>query len=102
MPVVMNMRWDGVTPEQYEEAREQVGWEQHGPEGGMIHIASFTDAGLRVTDVWETVDDFNRFVASRLMPVVEEIGIEGEPDVTFSDLQAVWNPGVAQAAAARA
>ena len=29
MPIVMNMRWDGVTPEQYEVAREQVGWEQH-------------------------------------------------------------------------
>jgi len=27
MPIVMNMRWDRVTPEQYEQAREQVGWE---------------------------------------------------------------------------
>ena len=67
MPVVMNMRWDGVTPEQYDEARTQVGWEQHAPEGGLIHIASFTDSGLRVTDVWETAADFDRFVATRLM-----------------------------------
>ena len=84
MPIVMDMRWDGVTP------------------GGIIHIASFTEDGLRVTDVWETADDFNRFVESRLMPVVQELGIEGEPDVTFSELQAVWNPSVAQVAAARA
>jgi hypothetical protein len=41
-------------------------------------------------------------VESRLMPVVQELGIEGEPEVTFSELQAVWNPGVAQVAAARA
>lgn len=102
MPIVMNMRWDSVTPEQYEQAREQVGWALRPPDGGIIHIASFTEGGLRVTDVWETADDFNRFVESRLMPVVQELGIEGEPDVTFSDLQAVWNPGVAQAAAARA
>ena len=101
MAIVMNMRWEGVTPEQYEQAREQVGWEQRRPEGGIIHIASFTAEGLRVTDIWETADDFNRFVATRLMPVVQEIGIEGEPDVTISDLQAVWNPGVEQAAAAR-
>ena len=102
MPIVMNMRWGGVTPEQYEQAREQVGWEQRAPDGGIIHIASFTQDGLRVTDVWETADDFNRFVESRLMPVVQELGIEGEPEVTFSELQAVWNPGVAQVAAARA
>jgi hypothetical protein len=101
MPVVMNMRWDGVTPEEYEQAREQVGWEQRSPEGGIIHIASFTDEGLRITDIWETADDFNRFVASRLMPVVREIGIQGEPDVTFAELQAVWNPGVGQATAIR-
>jgi hypothetical protein len=102
MPIVMNMRWDGVTPEQYEKAREQVGWEQRAPEGGILHIASFTDSGLRVTDIWETAEDFNRFVAARLMPVVQEIGIEGEPDVTFSEVQAVWNPGVEQTVAARA
>jgi hypothetical protein len=94
MPIVMNMRWDGVTPEQYDAAREQVGWEQHGPEGGLIHIASFTDEGLRVTDVWETAEDFNRFVERRLMPVVREIGIEGEPDVAISGMHAIWNPGV--------
>lgn len=94
MPIVMNMRWDGVTPEQYDAAREQVGWEQHRPEGGLIHIASFTDEGLRVTDVWETAEDFDRFVERRLMPVVREIGIEGEPDVTIWGMHAIWNPGV--------
>jgi hypothetical protein len=100
MPIVMNMRWDGVTPGQYEVAREQVGWEQHRPEGGLIHIASFTEEGLRVTDVWETAEDFNRFVESRLMPVVQEIGIEGEPDVTITPMHAIWNPGVERTATA--
>ncbi len=33
--------------------------------------------------MWETAEDFNRFVERRLMPVVQEIGIEGEPDVTI-------------------
>ena len=86
MPVVMNMRWDGVTPEEYEAAREQVGWEQHAPEGGLIHIASFAGAALQVTDVWETAEDFTRFAEGRLMPVVQELGIEGEPDVTITPM----------------
>jgi hypothetical protein len=99
MPIVMNMRWDGVTPEQYEAAREQVGWEQHAPEGGLIHIASFAGGVLQVTDVWETAEDFNRFVEGRLMPVVQELGIEGEPDVTITPVHAIWNPGVERTAA---
>ena len=80
MPIVMNMRWDGVTREEYEEARDQVGWEQRAPEGGLLHIASFAEDGLRVTDIWESADDFNRFVENRLMPVVQEIGIQTQPD----------------------
>jgi hypothetical protein len=96
MAIVMNMRWDGVTTEQYEAAREQVGWEQRPADGGLLHIASFTDTGLRVTDVWESADDFNRFVDRRLMPVVQEIGIEGEPDVAITPLHALFNAGLAQ------
>ena len=85
MPIVMNMRWDGVTREEYEEARDQVGWEQRAPEGGLLHIASFAEDGLRVTDIWESADDFNRFVENRLMPVVQEIGIQVPPTGVVGD-----------------
>ena len=101
MAIVMNMRWDGVTPEQYEAAREGVGWEQHASEGGLLHIASFAADGLRVTDIWENADDFNRFVEGRLMPVVRELGLEGDPDVTITPMHAVWNPGVERRAHSR-
>jgi hypothetical protein len=94
MAIVMNMRWDGVTPEQYDALRTQVGWEQHAPEGGRLHVASFADGALCVTDIWDSADDFNRFAELRLMPVVQEIGIQGEPAVTIAPLHAVWNPGV--------
>lgn len=98
MPIVMNMRWDGVTREEYEEARDQVGWEQRAPEGGLLHIASFAEDGLRVTDIWESADDFNRFVENRLMPVVQEIGIQTQPDLIITEMHAVWNPGVERTA----
>ena len=35
------------------------------------------------------------------MPVVQELGIEGEPGVTIAPMHAIWNPGVERAAAAR-
>ena len=34
------------------------------------------------------------------MPVVQEIGIEGEPDVTITPMHAIWNPGVERRATA--
>lgn len=81
MPVVMKMSWDGVTPEQYDEARDKVDWEGDAPQGGMFHVAWFEPGTMRVIDVWESPEAFQRFVDERLMPAVQALGIEGQPEV---------------------
>ena len=93
MPVVMKMRWDGVTPDQYDAAEKTVDWPSGIPEGAVHHVAWFTDGGLNVVDVWETEDDFNRFVEDRLMPGVQQVGIEGEPKVELHDTHRVFAAG---------
>jgi hypothetical protein len=94
MQTVMLMRWHGVTVDQYEEARSLVNWEGDVPDGAVLHIAGFDGDDLRVTDVWESPEQFQRFVDERLMPGVKEIGIEGEPEVRLYPLQAIFNPKV--------
>jgi hypothetical protein len=95
MPTVMNMRWRGVTPEQYEEARRIIDWEGDVPDGAQFHIAWFDDEGLRVVDLWDSPDKFQAFVESRLNPGVEQVGIQGEPDVQMAAAQAVFAPAYA-------
>jgi hypothetical protein len=94
MQTVMLMRWAGVTAEQYEEARSRVGWETDVPDGSVLHVAGVDGDDLRVTDVWESPEHFQRFVDERLMPAVKEIGIEGEPEVRLYPVQAIFNPRV--------
>src|SRR3954466_226090 len=79
--VVMSMRWRGVTPEQYEEARQVVNWEGDVPDGAVLHVAGFDNDGRRVNDVWESAEQFEAFVENRLMPGVQQMGIEGEPEI---------------------
>ena len=98
MQTVMLMRWAGVTPEQYEEARSRVDWEGDVPDGAVLHVAGFDGDDLRVTDVWESPEQFQAFAEERLMPTVQEIGIEGEPEVRFYPVQAIFNPKVPAAA----
>jgi hypothetical protein len=99
MPTVMSMRWTGVTPEQYEAARKLVDWEGNRPDGGLLHIAAFSGDELRVTDLWESPEQFNKFVESRLMPGVNQIGIQGEPQVELLDAHNVWAPAFEGASA---
>jgi hypothetical protein len=92
MATVIYLEWDGVTPEQYDAAREQVGWERDPAEGVLLHVAWFVNGGIRVTDVWESADHFQRFREGRLMPGVREVGIQGEPRVSMHDAYAIFTP----------
>lgn len=89
----MTMKWAGVNPQQYDQVRELVKWEEDKPQGGMFHIAYFDNEGLRVTDVWKTKEDFDNFVNNRLMPGVKQLGIEGQPEVEIHPAHAVFAPG---------
>ena len=61
------MRWEGVTPAQFDELRSLVSWETEQPEGAIFHVAWFRDGGITVMDVWESQEQFDRFMQDRLM-----------------------------------
>ena len=91
MAIVMNMKWDGVTPEQYDALRDEVKWETDRPTGGLGHIAWFQDGALRVTDAWETPELFQAFVDNRLMPGVATVGIAGAPAIDIQPAHRVFD-----------
>jgi hypothetical protein len=99
MAVVMTMRWVGVTPEQYNQVRDTVRWEEETPVGAYMHVASFEGGALYVTDVWDSQADFERFFADRLAAAIKDAGIEGEPETGFRPLHRRFvAPGVTGAA----
>lgn len=93
MPVVMNMRWEGVTPEQYEQTLELVKWEDDVPTGALYHVAAFDDSALYVTDIWESAEHFQQFVQTRLMPGTTQLGLAGQPSVEIRPAHRVFTPG---------
>ena len=92
MPVMMVMEWAGVTPEQYDAARELVGWEREPAAGGRHHVAAFVGDTLRVVDVWDSPEDFDRFAQSRLMPGIQQLGIQGQPKVEILPVHREFTP----------
>ncbi len=86
MPVVLV--FEGVTKEQYEEpvrrlrgGKDRVEWPADWPvEGLLAHIPGQGEKGFRVVDVWASEDALNRF-AEKLMPILEDIGVQGQPEI---------------------
>ena len=45
-----------------------------------------TSDGIRVTDVWETQEDFDKFAAEKIGPITEAVGIQSQPEIQFFDV----------------
>ena len=71
-----------VTTEQYDDTirrLEKVGdWP---PEGLEYHVAFKSNGNFRVSEIWDSREQFEAF-GQRLMPVLNEVGIEpGQPEM---------------------
>lgn len=100
MASVMKMRWEGVTEEQYDQLRGLVRWENDHPDGAMFHVAYFTDGGINVIDVWESPAKFDVFMNERLGPGIQQVGVAGQPEISWFDAYAVYNPAAERAGVA--
>ena len=88
MPVAVEMDFEGATLDQYEQVMELMGLEKGGqaPPGALFHWAAETDTGLRVVDVWETRDAFDRFAEEQIGPHTATAGFESPPQMVFHDV----------------
>jgi hypothetical protein len=83
MAILIRFNPSGMTSEQYESVGRKL--EEAGnwpPEGLLAHVCFGSSGDLRVSEVWESREQQERF-ASKLMPVLQEENVElsGEPEV---------------------
>ena len=94
MRILMLMKWDGITPAQYDELRKSVHWEGNMPKGAVFHVAAFGNNAIRVTDIWESANEMNSFIQNRLMPEVMKMGITSQPQVETFPVHAIFIPAL--------
>lgn len=92
MAILLSMRWQGVTLDQYDQVRTLTNFEGDAPAGGKYHVAAFDTDGLRVVDVWESAEQFQAFVEKRLRPVTHQLGITTEPFVEVLPVHNIFAP----------
>ena len=90
MAVAMYMHWPGLTSDQYDAIMAKLGMDANPPAGGVLHMATVTDDGVEVCDVWQTEQAFTGFFQQRFLPIVSELGIGGEPDVRVVQLHNLY------------
>ena len=82
MAVVLRFAPQGMTTAKYEEVVQKL--EQAGaasPKGRLIHVCFGDTNNLRVSDIWDSTESFEKF-GETLRPILQDVGIDpGEPEV---------------------
>ncbi len=92
MAVVAHVILRGVSPEQYDQVRAEVGWLERPPDGGISHVAWWEGGDNHNIDAWESEAAFDAFGQDRLGPAMAKLGIEVAPEVTFHQAHEVYTP----------
>ena len=86
MAVAVETTFPGATTEQYDEAIKVMGLTPGGRHpGALFHWVAKTDSGIRITDVWETKEQWERFAEEQVRPVSEQVGFP-EPEIRYIDV----------------
>jgi hypothetical protein len=73
--------WPGATQDQYDATVAVVHPHDGLPEGQVYHAAGPTDGGFLIAAVWESKDQFDRFVQDKLMASMPiDGGFAGGPE----------------------
>jgi hypothetical protein len=54
--------------------------------GALFHWITETDGGVRVTDVWEAREQFDRFAEEQIGPRSSEVGMPPPSNVEFHEV----------------
>lgn len=83
MSVVVRHLPAGLTREQYDDVSSRMESAGNWPPAGLdMHVLFGEEGELRVSEIWDSEDQFREFYADRLAPVLNEVGVShAEPEV---------------------
>ncbi len=88
MAIGVELKFPGATLEQYDQVIERMDFtpQGKGAPAGIFHWVTKTDDGLRVVDVWESREAFERFAEEKIGPITKAVGFPGEPEIQIHEV----------------
>ena len=79
MSILARFTPNSLTAEQYDEAIREMDEVNSPPEGRDYHVCFGSDGDLRVSEIWDSREQFEAY-GEKLMPKLAEIGIDPGPE----------------------
>ena len=88
------MQFAGMDTSKYDAVMDKLGLTSanpNWPKGIVSHVAGRTSDGLCVVDVWDSQQNFDAFMTSRLKPAFDAVGGLPQPRVTSFQVHNSYN-----------
>ncbi len=82
----------GLTAEEYRAVLDEMGVETRPAANIYLHLTAPIEGGFRVTEIWDSKQAFEDFLAKRLGPANAALGIEHEAKITVTPLHNFFGP----------
>ena len=99
MAVIVHVVIPGLTKEQYNAVRDEVGWLADPPAGGLSHTSWWEGGDNHNLDAWEDEASFAAFGEQRLGPAMAKLGIDLPVQPVFHPAYEVYLPSALTIAA---
>ena len=78
----------GATLAQYDEVVKRMGFQPGGPgaPGGLFHWVTKTPNGVRVIDVWQSREQYEKFSGDKIKPITAQVGVPAPDKVEFFEV----------------
>ena len=76
MSIGIIMEFDGFKPENYDAVSQRINWPENWPDGLTFHVAGPTNGGMRLVEIWDSRDQFDRWMAETIQPAIQEVTAE--------------------------
>ena len=88
MAIAVVLDFDGATLEQYDEVNAKLGFEPFGKArpGCLFHWVTATASGVRIVDVWESKEQFEKFGEEQIGPTAQAAGVPNAAQMQFLDV----------------
>jgi hypothetical protein len=92
MTVVTTLDIADLTPAEYRAVLDELGVEKRPEAGIYLHLATPTDFGFRILEIWDHEEGFDRFLQDRLTPASKAVGLNREIKITVTPLHNLFAP----------
>ena len=88
MAIAVQQDFPQATLAQYDEVVKRMGFHPggSGAPGGLFHWVTKTADGIRVVDVWESREQFEKFATEKIQPLAAQAGIGAPPKITIFEV----------------